>query len=152
SFVSSRRRHTRSQRDWSSDVCSSDLGKERSVRPVELFVFDILELDEVGLRNERWERRREVLDLLAPRLREVERVHVPAVLDGPGDRALARAGPATVRSPGPRTPDGKAWWPSGGTRATTRGGAPRRGSRRSCSRPPTRWWGDGGPARADGRA
>src|SRR6266536_3181159 len=26
-FFSSRRRHTRSTRDWSSDVCSSDLGK-----------------------------------------------------------------------------------------------------------------------------
>src|SRR5207249_8913313 len=26
-FFSSRRRHTRSKRDWSSDVCSSDLGK-----------------------------------------------------------------------------------------------------------------------------
>src|SRR5699024_11523113 len=26
-FVSSKRRHTRSKRDWSSDVCSSDLGK-----------------------------------------------------------------------------------------------------------------------------
>src|SRR5699024_11837717 len=26
-FLSSRRRHTRSKRDWSSDVCSSDLGK-----------------------------------------------------------------------------------------------------------------------------
>src|SRR5699024_11547350 len=26
-FSSSRRRHTRSKRDWSSDVCSSDLGK-----------------------------------------------------------------------------------------------------------------------------
>src|SRR5699024_11541991 len=25
SFLSSRRRHTRSKRDWSSDVCSSDL-------------------------------------------------------------------------------------------------------------------------------
>src|SRR6266704_316420 len=31
SFVfSSRRRHTRSKRDWSSDVCSSDLGKFRT--------------------------------------------------------------------------------------------------------------------------
>src|SRR5207247_8260901 len=28
SFVSSRRRHTRSTRDWSSDVCSSDLPQE----------------------------------------------------------------------------------------------------------------------------
>src|SRR5699024_11785069 len=27
-FFSSRRRHTRSKRDWSSDVCSSDLGKQ----------------------------------------------------------------------------------------------------------------------------
>src|SRR5206468_7902865 len=27
-FFSSRRRHTRSDRDWSSDVCSSDLGSE----------------------------------------------------------------------------------------------------------------------------
>ena len=28
-FFSSRRRHTRSKRDWSSDVCSSDLGEFR---------------------------------------------------------------------------------------------------------------------------
>src|SRR5437868_7664243 len=32
-FFSSRRRHTRSKRDWSSDVCSSDLG--RSARACE---------------------------------------------------------------------------------------------------------------------
>src|SRR5207247_3056265 len=31
-FVSSRRRHTRSTRDWSSDVCSSDLVQERNLR------------------------------------------------------------------------------------------------------------------------
>src|SRR5690349_24450875 len=30
-FFSSRRRHTRSLRDWSSDVCSSDLGEAREV-------------------------------------------------------------------------------------------------------------------------
>src|SRR5699024_7118092 len=29
-FFSSRRRHTRSKRDWSSDVCSSDLGHLKS--------------------------------------------------------------------------------------------------------------------------
>src|SRR5256884_177923 len=29
-FFSSRRRHTRCSRDWSSDVCSSDLGSSRS--------------------------------------------------------------------------------------------------------------------------
>src|SRR3712207_8063754 len=30
-FFSSRRRHTRYWRDWSSDVCSSDLGMERCI-------------------------------------------------------------------------------------------------------------------------
>src|SRR5699024_11884840 len=30
---SSRRRHTRSKRDWSSDVCSSDLDTRRGRRP-----------------------------------------------------------------------------------------------------------------------
>src|SRR5699024_11255072 len=28
-FISSRRRHTRSKRDWSSDVCSSDLNTDQ---------------------------------------------------------------------------------------------------------------------------
>src|SRR5690606_40768970 len=32
-FFSSRRRHTRFSRDWSSDVCSSDLADERLARP-----------------------------------------------------------------------------------------------------------------------
>src|SRR6266849_1993997 len=32
-FFSSRRRHTRSTRDWSSDVCSSDLGLPAIIRP-----------------------------------------------------------------------------------------------------------------------
>src|SRR3989449_8137830 len=33
-FFSSRRRHTRCSRDWSSDVCSSDLGYLRTVGTV----------------------------------------------------------------------------------------------------------------------
>src|SRR5438067_12324424 len=33
-FFSSRRRHTRSKRDWSSDVCSSDLAAARAARPL----------------------------------------------------------------------------------------------------------------------
>src|SRR5699024_5296119 len=36
-FFSSRRRHTRSKRDWSSDVCSSDLPAVRSLRALLLF-------------------------------------------------------------------------------------------------------------------
>src|SRR6266550_5890615 len=34
-FFSSRRRHTRCSRDWSSDVCSSDLNGLAAVDPVE---------------------------------------------------------------------------------------------------------------------
>src|SRR2546421_12975842 len=35
-FFSSRRRHTRSDRDWSSDVCSSDLDGGRGAYPARL--------------------------------------------------------------------------------------------------------------------
>ena len=66
-------------------------GQDSSLPDVELFVFDVLQLDGVDLRTQAWERRREVLDLLAPALTRVDRVHVPEVLDGPGDRALAEA-------------------------------------------------------------
>jgi len=65
-------------------------GKDSSL-PLELFVFDVLEVDGVDLRLQPWERRREVLDLLSPALTSVDRVHVPSVLDGPGHRALAQA-------------------------------------------------------------
>src|SRR5699024_11878995 len=34
-FLASRRRHTRSKRDWSSDVCSSDLDEERALNGLE---------------------------------------------------------------------------------------------------------------------
>src|SRR5699024_11348226 len=48
-FFSSRRRHTRSKRDWSSDVCSSDLvtvdfspsSKESPARPPKVAPFSI---------------------------------------------------------------------------------------------------------------
>src|SRR5207249_7953685 len=58
---SSRRRHTRSKRDWSSDVCSSDLanGAERRFRPAA----------EIG------DAERPILDLLAR----------PVPLVGPGE-------------------------------------------------------------------
>src|SRR5699024_12200693 len=65
-FFSSRRRHTRSKRDWSSDVCSSDLGQG-----------EILSGPAVGLADEaleRWKQRvRDCgvlpggLDLIPPR-------------------------------------------------------------------------------------
>src|SRR5207253_8215963 len=40
-FFSSRRRHTRWPRDWSSDVCSSDLGKQSILeRDLHILLFD----------------------------------------------------------------------------------------------------------------
>src|SRR3989449_7245136 len=40
-FFSSRRRHTRCSRDWSSDVCSSDLGGQNLVRGLNNLLSDI---------------------------------------------------------------------------------------------------------------
>src|SRR5699024_5648514 len=40
-FFSSRRRHTRSKRDWSSDVCSSDLLPASKEYPEQVFTRDI---------------------------------------------------------------------------------------------------------------
>src|SRR5690554_7087250 len=42
-FFSSRRRHTRCGRDWSSDVCSSDL--EKKVKKLERFSEDIIQAE-----------------------------------------------------------------------------------------------------------
>src|SRR5699024_1664673 len=58
-FFSSRRRHTRSKRDWSSDVCSSDLGVSAlnleqhgiemiSQFPVETSTFGVLQHYSLG--------------------------------------------------------------------------------------------------------
>src|SRR5699024_11810805 len=44
-FFSSRRRHTRSKRDWSSDVCSSDLFyKDQLIQHLTPKEFEILQL------------------------------------------------------------------------------------------------------------
>src|SRR5699024_12125622 len=40
---SSRRRHTRSKRDWSSDVCSSDLAAELGVEPESILKTIVLQ-------------------------------------------------------------------------------------------------------------
>ena len=49
--------------------------------PVSLVVFDALWVDGTSLLRTRWERRREVLDELAPRLRRLDPVIVPEVLE-----------------------------------------------------------------------
>src|SRR5207253_7363844 len=44
-FFSSRRRHTRWPRDWSSDVCSSDLAMSSNVDLLHVLFGDVLALD-----------------------------------------------------------------------------------------------------------
>src|SRR5256884_3775566 len=48
-FFSSRRRHTRCSRDWSSDVCSSDLGGLRSAAKAAKTASDEADIGEVDV-------------------------------------------------------------------------------------------------------
>src|SRR5438067_13648816 len=57
-FFSSRRRHTRSKRDWSSDVCSSDLALIDEVRAVVQQRTGVRLEPEVRIVGERSEERR----------------------------------------------------------------------------------------------
>src|SRR5207249_9090498 len=89
-FFSSRRRHTRSKRDWSSDVCSSDLwfGARKSVRPeatrreIDAFLkpFEVLPFDH------------EAADEYARLRFELERIGRPI-----GERDLLKIGRASCR-------------------------------------------------------
>src|SRR5699024_12175468 len=51
-FFSSRRRHTRSKRDWSSDVCSSDLCLSREIHPGFFHQAELLEIIAKPLRSQ----------------------------------------------------------------------------------------------------
>src|SRR2546430_10629608 len=71
-FFSSRRRHTRFDCDWSSDVCSSDLTPEEE-RLLSMFADQAaLALESARVRGESEQRRREAeaLALVAQRLTE----------------------------------------------------------------------------------
>src|SRR5690606_40704031 len=48
-FFSSRRRHTRFSRDWSSDVCSSDLGSYESLFSKRAIKYKTMELKNKAL-------------------------------------------------------------------------------------------------------
>src|SRR6266704_5702894 len=74
-FFSSRRRHTRSKRDWSSDVCSSDLPETRHLGDAgnggELIAdVPVLERAELG---------------------EIERVTLEGVFEHPADAGRVRS-------------------------------------------------------------
>src|SRR5207247_7528309 len=90
-FFSSRRRHTRSTRDWSSDVCSSDLGFGAGEGG-----FEIGD----GAR----------LDLVAPRPRQLDGTHVGAVSPAVGV-ALRYPHPVGLRSEERRVgKECRSWW------------------------------------------
>src|SRR3712207_7615423 len=73
-FFSSRRRHTRYWRDWSSDVCSSDLGVDdedvRGVLRAEAFEH---RGEDVGPPLAEHQLRQDVVDLHHPLIRSEER-------------------------------------------------------------------------------
>src|SRR2546426_9165086 len=50
-FFSSRRRHTRLQGDWSSDVCSSDLNLAQAMEALKAAGYWLIGLDERAERN-----------------------------------------------------------------------------------------------------
>src|SRR5699024_7717328 len=53
-FFSSRRRHTRSKRDWSSDVCSSDLHRLRRRGPLRCGVVGCGVVEDVAVHFSAW--------------------------------------------------------------------------------------------------
>src|SRR2546422_4599968 len=63
-FFSSRRRHTRCSRDWSSDVCSSDLAKLQSARVEAGTIIDDARRDAERLREELRQRARNEADAM----------------------------------------------------------------------------------------
>src|SRR5207253_6010067 len=100
-------RHTRWPRDWSSDVCSSDLAADRPEEPAlpdELALHRRL-LGRAALDLARLGRPRRLEDALVPSDRVLERLHLP---DHPrvlgGDR---------VRSEERRVGKGCVWWAGG---------------------------------------
>src|SRR5699024_11803290 len=97
-FFSSRRRHTRSKRDWSSDVCSSDLGALRMVstgglipRKDPLIAVEVLaQLVERGVdAHLEWLGEgplRQDTSALAAQLQVSDRLSLPGSVDGAGVR------------------------------------------------------------------
>src|SRR2546429_5724823 len=69
-FFSSRRRHTRCSRDWSSDVCSSDLIRQLNLSTLEVFGPMFLET-RTEMRQDLLPKRSAVRDLVNEQFRRV---------------------------------------------------------------------------------
>src|SRR5690606_39863880 len=64
-FFSSRRRHTRFSRDWSSDVCSSDLDSLKKERTRQQGILNAIQarIDQVKKRNEQFKEQVKLVEL-----------------------------------------------------------------------------------------
>ncbi|GAA3949762.1 non-homologous end-joining DNA ligase [Gordonia caeni] len=65
--------------------------RRRAEHTVKLYLFDVLAIDGDHLEGAPWEQRRAVLEDLAPWFDDVPFVEIPALLDGPGQRAVDEA-------------------------------------------------------------
>src|SRR5699024_11984309 len=79
-FFSSRRRHTRSKRDWSSDVCSSDLGY--ALCGTRGWLFDADEPHDEKVMNREIGRLRLSLQAAEPGKEKLVFLHYPPVYTG----------------------------------------------------------------------
>src|SRR6266403_2305893 len=102
-FFSSRRRHTRSLRDWSSDVCSSDLRLQ--VSQLHGASSDMDNVDPENLRNlqavakEYVSSMSDVLTQMCADLKEGRGSNMPGVGLAVGGEAGKQAGVKTLRAP-----------------------------------------------------
>src|SRR5207237_2467659 len=105
---SSRRRHTRFKCDWSSDVCSSDLGFEEDESQLSKLLENALGDQADGLVLERLRLGDIVLELIAGPADDGRRIAIGAAgMDGDDQRSEERRVGKEGRS---------GWWPRGETR------------------------------------
>src|SRR5690625_3263947 len=88
-FFSSRRRHTRWPRDWSSDVCSSDLVRIGQVNVVD--IEDILVRKKEILETMQQETKENDYDLYVLLVTDIIESNSVAIVDGPAYRQFEMA-------------------------------------------------------------
>src|SRR2546426_5793531 len=99
-FFSSRRRHTRLQGDWSSDVCSSDLGGDLEVlreKKLEL----LLEISKDLSKQQELDRLLDKIEKLTRDVMNVDRVSILLLEEGTGELVprISKGGSASTRVP-----------------------------------------------------
>src|SRR5256885_8109651 len=111
-FLSSRRRHTRLQGDWSSDVCSSDLGTALvGTNTIDLYKPSRLEMKRWGARNVdidilQWGSEEKSLQVLGPRMKHAQVQKMVASLQKRNPTTAARVASSAAQSSA-KTPTSK---------------------------------------------